>query len=254
MKQAMRSFEAVREHEFLVRKQVQRRPLGDESAAVQKDDAGAKVDDKFEVVGGYQLCARQRLEQALELAPAAGIEPARRFVKDENAGPAGQHPGQTDEALLAMAEAMGFALAEAFQPRRSQTLLHQGVHLRPGFAELSGAKGDIFEYGRRDQLIIWVLKQQPDFAADLLDTSSCDGLATDPDSRLGGQGFGQKAVDVKEQGGFAGAVGAKDTHALAGCHLERDGIERQPPTRVTVRKLYDFDRRGHFHTRAHMAR
>ena len=83
--------------------------------------------------------------------------------------------------------------------------------------------------------------------------SASEGFAEDFDGAIAGGLAGEDAIEVQEQGGFAGAVRAEQTDAFAGRDLEAHAAQGFGAVVVTVFQVRDFDGGNHRQPRAHMA-
>ncbi len=89
---------------------------------------------------------------------------------------------------------------------------HHGVQL--GAAQPGGgrAEGDVLADGRHEELVVGVLEDDADLAADLGHVGAADREPGDGD---GARASGEDAVQVQDEGGLAGAVRAEQGDPLA---------------------------------------
>ena len=156
--------------------------VGDDLPTVEEDRRGAGFQDHLQVVGGDQLGGLQALDQADEPAPAAGIEVGCRLVEDEDRGPARQNSRQAHPLSLAEAEMMGRTIGRVLEIDAGQAF--QGQLAGLGFAEsqVERPKGHVFDHGGAEELIVGILEQQADLAADLRRSAGADLDSIDPDA------------------------------------------------------------------------
>lgn len=252
MTKNVRRFEAMGKHQSFIGQQFARAAVGDHLAMIKNDRPAAKFHGKLEVVGGDELGGRNSTKQCLEFAAATRVEIARRFVEDEQLRFASKHSGETGAAFFAVAQMMCGALVKTGQADLGQRALDPIGNGRFVHAKLSWAEAHVLSDRRAKKLVIRVLKNDADAAADSSQIFGRDGLAQNFHSPIGGRLFRENAVQMKQQGGFAGAVGAQQGHALAGRDGEADSAQGFGPVVVAVRQLGDFDG-VHFQPRAHMA-
>jgi hypothetical protein len=245
-------FEAVFQHEGFIGEQVEGGAVGDDDAVVEEDGAGAELGDEFEIVGGDDFGDGEGLEEVFEFAAAAGVEVAGGFVEDEDGGLAGEDAGETDAAFFAAGEVMGGAAFKAGEADAIEAFAGAGGDIGGGQAELFGAEGDVFEHGGAEELVVGVLEEEADLAADAGEVGGGGGLAEDADGAVVIGVIGEQAVEVEKKGGFAGAVGADKPDAFAFGDGEGDVTEGGGAVGVVEVEVGDLDD-VHFHPRAHMA-
>ena len=144
-------------------------------------------------------------------------------------------------------------VAKARQTGLRQRLLHARVHFRLAQAELLRAKRHVLLDARAEQLIVRVLEHQAHLPADGVEIVRGDRLAQDAHRPVPVELLRQKAVQVQQQRGLAGAIGPEQPHAFALRHAETDPAQRLRAVVITVAEIGDLDGGVHFHPRAHMA-
>jgi hypothetical protein len=245
-------FEAVFQHEGFIGEQVQGGAVGDDDAVVEEDGARAELGDEFEIVGGDDFGDGEGLEEVFEFAAATGVEVAGGLVEDEDGGLAGEDAGETDAAFFAAGEVMGEAVIEACQANLGEAFRDACGDFGRVEAELLGSEGDVFEDGGAEELIVGVLEEEADLAADGIEVVADGGLAEDADGAVLGGFFREQAVEMEQQGGLAGAVGADEADALVLGDGEADAAEGGGAIGVVEVKMVDLDG-VHFQPLAHMA-
>ncbi len=90
-------------HQFVVTKDIRRIAFRDDTPRVEHDGPRADFGDEREIVSGNQDRRLQAGEQGDELSSSAGVEPARRFVEDENLGAIRKKARERHALLLAAA-------------------------------------------------------------------------------------------------------------------------------------------------------
>ena len=147
---------------------------------------------------------------------------------------------------------MGRSPLEATQPDLCERCRHDPGQLLAGHVELGRSEGHILVDRRAEDLIVRILKQQADLAADVVKRVPRDGLAGDENARLVGKVLGEDPVQVQEERGLPRAVGPHDADTLPFGNSDIDALERRHVL-VGEAQAADFDRRRHRHPRAHMA-
>ena len=248
----MRPFEPVGEHEFFIGEQFRRGPHGHDFPFVEDDRSRAKFHDHFQVVGGDDLRRRQRLEQGLEFTPAAGIEVTGGFVEHENAGLAGEHPGQADAAFFSATETVRRPLLVALEAHHFQRVGDNLFELSIREAKLPRPECDVLKNGGTKKLIVGVLKNQANLSADGIKSCRSDPIAIHINfARV--RFIGKQAIEVQQQRRFARAIGADQAHAFTRFYAETRRLDCHRPIGIVVVEFFDVQRADHFHPRAHMA-
>src|SRR5260221_13501173 len=149
---------------------------------------------------------------------------------------------------------MGLPLFKSVQPDLSQTLPHQWFQVRLRNSKLPRAKSYVLENCCGDQLIIGVLEQKPDALTNRFEVVRINGLAANPDGRLGRDALREETIEMQQQRGFAGTVGAKYSHAFLVIDGEGELVQGEAAMMwVLVRKPADLQGSTQFQPRAHMA-
>jgi hypothetical protein len=253
MEEDVGSFQAVGEHEGLVVEELDSGAVGHDAALVEKDGSRAELDGQFEVVSGDEFGAGQGLEEVFEFAAAARVESAGGFVQDEQVGLTGEQAGQAGAAFFTVAEVVGGAVGEVGHGDGGEGLFDAVPDFGFGQVELLGAEGDVLGDGGAEELVVRILEEQSDVLSDPWEVFRADVPAEDADLAVGPAVFGQDPVDVEEEGGFAGAVGAEQADAFARLNAQADTAEGFGAVVVAVVELMDFEGGVHDQPRANMA-
>ena len=108
-------------------------------------------------------------------------------------------------------------------------------------AEVGRAEGDVLAHAAEEELVVGVLEDDADPAADLLEVLL---LHRQPaDGHRAGAG-GEDAVEVQHQRRLAGAVGPEQRDPLALVHVQVDAVQRLMPVGVGERETADVEDRG----------
>ena len=142
--------------------------------------------------------------------PTPGVQTRRGLVQDQDLGLHGDDPGDGHPALLSAGELKGglfqLVLRQAHQGRRFPD---PAVDLVPVQAHVAGTVGNVLVHRFLKQLVLRVLEHQPHLEADVPDL-----LRLRPDVLPMEQDLPrrrpQQAVQMLNQGGFAGAGVADD--------------------------------------------
>ncbi len=108
-----------------------------------------------------------------------GSSSTRGLVHHQDPGVAGQQTRQADAAHLAAAQVVRGSALESLQSDPPQRLRHQGAELLTAETELGRAEGDVLEHGGAEELVVGILEEQADGAADLMESVPRDGTAED---------------------------------------------------------------------------
>ena len=129
------------------------------------------------------------------------------------------------------------------------------IRFRRGPAPLPGAESHILADGRREELVVGVLEQEADLAADAEQVGLDDRQAVDEHGGLIGRRLRQDAVQMKQKRRFSGAVRADQSDGLALRDAEGDIFEGGPAVGISKAQVFHVhDVHGHFQPRAIMAR
>ena len=132
--------------------------------------------------------------------------------------------------------------AYSAMPTSSERGLHALLELVAAEAEVGRAEADVGADRAHEQLVVGVLEDDADPAADLGDVVLGDREAADRDAARAG---GQDAVEVQHQRGLAGAVGAEQRDPLALVDVEVDAVERLVAVGVGEGQAADVEDGGH---------
>ena len=102
-----------------------------------------------------------------ELAPAGRVQVGRRLVQHQDLRPHGQHGGDRDPAALAERQVVRRPVAVRGHADRGERLVDPGAQLGAAQAEVGRAERDVLGDRRHEQLVVGVLEDDADPAADL---------------------------------------------------------------------------------------
>ncbi len=163
--------------------------------------------------------------------------------KIENRRFARQHARQADAPFFAVAQMMRRAVAKTGQPRLRERFLHARRHFRFRQTQLLRAERHVLRHRRAKQLVVRVLKNQADLAADGFQIFRRDRFAQNFHRAVAGQFFRHKcrssaaaSVDLPEPFGPSSA-----THS-PGAMREAHPAQRLRAVVVTVFQIGDFNR------------
>ena len=176
--------------------------------------------------GGFRLAA-EAVEELEKLFAGNGVEAGAGFVEDEEFRFG--HQGAADENALAFA--LGEVLPRAVSERKAFNAFENGsggtsVRRCGSFPKIDHgvfAADDRFECGLgRGHEFVEGAADETNFFTQFGPMTFAIGLAEELDVAIGG---GFVAGDGREQGGFAGTVGAEDRPMLAGIDTPIDAVE-----------------------------
>jgi hypothetical protein len=165
----------------------------------------------------------------------------------------GQDSGQGDALFFATAEVVGGSVEAGGDSHLLQCGPGSGFGFRTGEARLEGAEGDVIEDGGKEELVVGVLEEEADFAAKSGEVGGGDGEVADVEFAFASE----DSIEVEEEGGFAGAVGAEDGDAFGLVEMEVDSAEGPEAVVVGEREVAGADDAAHWappEPRASMAR
>jgi len=247
------ALQAVRQHQFLVIEQFNRRTVSHYMTVIQHNGPRAKLGDEFEVVRGDELGGGNLSEQRLELAAPARVEIARWLVEHENGRFACKHAREAGTAFLAVAEMMRRAMGVMSQAHAGKACNDARLHFRIAQAKLLRAESHVLRHGRAEQLIVRVLKQQTDLPAHLFEALRRDGFAVNVHRAISAGPLWQNSIQVQQQCGFARTIRPEQTNAFAGRDAQAHPAQRFSAVVVAVAQVRDFNGSVHFQPLAHMA-
>ena len=250
--QDVRTLESVREHQFLVVQQFPRGTVGDDFPAIENNGPGTEFNGQFKVVRGDQFRGGNLPQQSLEIASSARIQIARQFVHDENRRFTREHAGQADTAFFSVAEMMRGPMFKSLHSHFSQRFLNPRPDLRFGKSQLLRSKSDVLFNRGTEQLIVRILKEQSDLTPDFLEIRADQRFAENLDRRRRFDSFRQNAVEVQQQGGFAGTVRPEHRNAFPGGNMKADASKRFSAVMIAIAQIGYFDR-VHRHPLEHIA-
>lgn len=232
--------------EGLIPEDVARVTVGLNAALIEDDDAGAEFEDEFEVVCGDELSGGFAGEYLDEAAAGAEVEIAGGFVEDEKFGAAGENSCEGDAFAFAKTELLGVAAFKSGEADGVEGFEDTGADFPLIEAEIEGAEGNVFHDSGAKELVVRVLKEKSDTAADFLKVTGNDGESGD--SHGGSRGCagsaGEETIEVHEEGGLAGPVGAEEGDAFGGGKREGDLLQGCLSGGVTVVETVDLEQGG----------
>jgi len=131
----------------------------------EHDDAGGEQRREIELVrrDDERVTALvERCQEIDEVSTAARIEVRRRLVEQDDVGLHDQHRGQSDALLLPAAELERGTAGQMGEMQFFEHTLDRVAHAVGWPAELEWPEGDVVEDGRREQLDVRFLEDQPD--------------------------------------------------------------------------------------------
>jgi len=195
-------------------------------------------------VRGDHLGQWELPQQFNQLPSPPRIEVAGWLVEHQDFRVHAEDRGDGDPLLLPHAEVVGRAGFGTAHSHLLQGLLYPQFHLFLGASQVERAEGHVVEDSGGEELILWVLKDQPHLAPDPLEVPVLDGQAENPHRTIVAP---EEAIQVEQEGGFTRPIGADEGHPLPSAHDEADSSQRLLPIGVGVRQPLDLDRSLHIH-------
>ena len=97
-----------------------------------------------------------------------------------------------------------------------------GQRVVGGQAQVQRAERHVFQNRGHEQLLVGILKHHADLGADLFERCVRQRQTADFDGTFASQ----QSVQVQDEGGLAGSVGAEQRHGFSGVEMKVDAIER----------------------------
>ena len=167
--QSPRHFETVAFHQRRVAEDVGGRASRAKLSAVEQQHSVTEIDDDVEVVRRDDLAAGELFEDRDQRAACSWVETAEGFVERQHARLTRENSGETDALTLAEAQSQRAARFVAGESNGGEAVAHALSRFVVREAEIQWAEGDVLEDGRAEELIVGVLKEEPDSAADFGD-------------------------------------------------------------------------------------
>ena len=189
-------------------------------ASVGHDDGPrAEIVEKEEVVVDDDEGALEVLQQLFENFFLARIQIGGRLIEDEHFRIHGHDRGKGGPFLLAVTQQMGRLVKQTGKIDRRDAFFHPLPHDLFRQSLVHGTEGDVVEQGVAEEVIVRVLKEHADAAAQFGQRSFGKFFPPVGEGALLGQ---KEAVQVSGQGRLAGAVAADQGYPVAFVYLERD--------------------------------
>lgn len=215
----------------------------EELAVFQEDGMGTDTAGEGEVVGRDDFEDGQRIQTVAQLATGTGIEHGVGLIKEDGLGTHGEDPGQSDPTLFAAGKTGRVAVRQVRNGKLREGFVGAGGDFRFREAQIAGAECDVLANGLRHELIVGILENQPDAAADGGEIAALDGDAIHEDASAPD---GDEPENALEEGGFTGAIAAEQGNGgrLRGVDRERE-IAHGPDSAGTLQhKMIEFDFHG----------
>jgi len=181
---------------------------------------------KIRFVGDDDKRNVQILDEVDEAMFCLLIQPGGGLVQEQDPGLHGQHRCQRDQALLAPREFIGHPVGKTGQTQALQSRQGNLPGLGRGFPQVQRAEGHIFQNRRAEELVVGVLKEQPDLPAHRDEIFFGPDLPAEDDDA---PGLGpQQAHDQVQEGGLAAAVGADEAQMVLRSQLKAEVLKDRP--------------------------
>ena len=118
-------------------------------------------------MGHHEQREVEPVEDLDEVAASGRVEVRGRLVQHEQLGAHGQDRGDGDATALPEAEVVRGTGAVVGHADLVECAVDGGVQVRAGHAEVGRSEGHVVAHGRHEQLVVGVLEDDADPAADL---------------------------------------------------------------------------------------
>ena len=180
-------------HQRLVAENVGREATRTKLSTIEQQHSMTQIDDDVEVVRRDDLAAGKLLEDRDQRATCARIETAERFVEREDTWLTREDAGETNSLPLTEAESQRAARFESRKTNGGEAVTHSLSRFVFGETEIEGTKSDVLEDRRAEELVVGVLKQKADSAADLGNGLSSNRQVVDRDDLSGSLSLWERA-------------------------------------------------------------
>mgnify|MGYP006955966709 CR=1 FL=1 len=178
-----------------------------------------------------------------EFASRRRIEVRGRLVEHQHIGTHRQHRRQGHTAALTEAEVMRRAVGVSVHADGPKCVVDGGVEVVAAQTEVGGTEGNILSHSRHEQLIVWILEHDPHPPPNLGEIGLGDWKTSDRDAAVRGR---VNAIEVQDQCGLSGAIGAEHGNAFAMPDREVDSVECEVPVGIGERDANHVNcRRAH---------
>ena len=227
------------------------RSVGEDPSVIHDDDTirterlGHMVGDEH---NGDALFPVQPDDGVQNLLTASRVQHGGWLVQNDAARLHGDDAGNGDALLLSAGEQMGRVGAVFVHSDRFQGVVHAAADLLRRYAEILRRKGHILLHHVGDQLVVGILKDHANRAADVQKPLLVGGVQSeDVDAAALRQKHGVKMLG---KGGFAAAVVAKDCHKAALLNIQVQALKDADRfsfilRRVGEAQLFGGDRIAH---------
>ena len=180
--------------------------VGDKAAGRQQEHAGTGLPDEVQVVGDDQLCLGQGLDRLDDQAAVIRVQRVGWLVQDDGLRLHGQDRRDGGHALFPARELVVVAVLQMRQIQPRQGLIHPGLGGSGIHAAVAQAEAHILIDRRHKQLVVRVLQDVAQTAADGREIFLADRQPVDENLPVAGE----KAQQELHQRRLAGAVGPND--------------------------------------------
>ena len=167
------------------------------------------------------------VEQPEHLVAAVGVEVAGRLVGEDDRRPVEQRPGDRHPLPLAAAEHRGGCAARCSSPTLASISRRAPLALRPGYAGVQQALGDVVERGQPVEQVerTGTRTRSGAPAAPASSRLATSSPVSCPSTTHGARGAAVEGAHDVQQRGLAGPGRADDGHQLARVHGKVDAVQ-----------------------------
>ena len=189
-------------------------------------------------MGGDDLGVVKTGQEFDQGSAGARVQVGGGLVHDQDVGRHRQHRGNGDRPFFAAGQLIGRPVAEMFHPDPSKGGKHALLHLFGREAKVERTKGDVLKHRWHEQLVVRVLENHPNRAADVPEGGLGEGKIADAHCAALRR---ERAVEMEQQGRFAGPVGPDHGHRLAVMDAKGDAAHRGGAVGISVAQILDFN-------------
>ena len=144
---------------------------------------------------------------------------------------------------LAARKAVWVLVAVVRKRKADEHLVHAGVHLLAGDAEIFQPEGNLARHGARNNLVVGILEDQAHLPANTRNVLAVGGTAAVDGHPAGCRQ--QQAIEAAQEGGLARAVGTHQGDKLTRQEAKGDVVQyRRGAAGVGVRDILNVDHKG----------
>src|SRR5690242_14356442 len=217
------------------------RAFSGNSAFLEEDGPVRQNASALDIVSHQNFGLRQALEQLEQGHLSGWIERRGRLVEHQNLRPHRQDPGDSHPLLFARAQVIRRFARSVRHADFLESRACPRLRLIAAQAQIERAERHILDHGGHEQLVVRILKNQPDFLAHQRQIPGFEPHAAHAHVSIPGE----QSVQVQDESGLSRAVSPEHGYRFPGKQTEVDAIERCRAVIVSEMKVADFNERLH---------